>query len=86
VPEISRFLGIVISMYFDDHVPPHFHVTHGSDRAQVEIATGRLLSGSLPPTVRRRVLKWAAMHRSELAANWRRTKRLLPPRRIKPLA
>ena len=86
MPEVSRFFGIVISMYYDDHAPPHFHARHGSHRAQVEIATGRLLSGSLPPAARRRVLEWAALHHDELIENWRRTKGQSPPRRIEPLA
>jgi hypothetical protein len=86
VPEVSRFHGIVITMYYDDHAPPHHHARHGSHRAQIEIATGRLMSGSLPPVARSRVLEWAGLHHAELVENWRRTQEQRPPRRIEPLA
>jgi hypothetical protein len=40
MPEISRFLGIVIAMYYDDHVPPHFHAKYGEFEITVEIESG----------------------------------------------
>ncbi|MBI3985292.1 MAG: DUF4160 domain-containing protein, partial [Lentisphaerae bacterium] len=48
MPEISRFLGIIISMYFDEHNPPHFHVQYNEHRATIEIRTLNLMAGSLP--------------------------------------
>jgi hypothetical protein len=33
VPEISRFFGIVITMYHNDHAPPHFHARYGGREA-----------------------------------------------------
>ena len=48
MPEISRFFGIVITMYFDEHNPPHFHARYGSDRAAIEIATLQVREGRLP--------------------------------------
>ena len=59
VPEIARFLGITVTMYYDDHEPPHFHVRYGDHRAIIDIETMRLASGSLPPRVYGLVTEWA---------------------------
>jgi hypothetical protein len=85
MPEISRFFGIVIAMFFDDHPPPHFHAFYGSEVAQISIETLELLEGRLPKRALALVLEWAATHREELRADWRRAEeheRLLP---IEPL-
>jgi hypothetical protein len=70
VPEICRFLGIVITMYFDDHDPPHFHVRYGEFRARFGIEELELIDGHLPPRVLGLVAEWAAIHRTELRRNW----------------
>jgi hypothetical protein len=70
MPEICRFLGISIRMYFNEHNPPHFHAVYNEWRAQIGIAELSLLEGSLPPRVLGLVLEWALEHRSELLANW----------------
>lgn len=70
MPEICRFLGIVISMYFDDHNPPHFHVRYNEHRAVLAIQTLNLLDGHLPARVRGLVEEWAELHQSELLAMW----------------
>ena len=49
MPEISRFFGIVIRMYFYDYEPPHFHATYGSNEAQIRIEPVGVLAGVLPP-------------------------------------
>ena len=49
MPEISRFFGIVIRMFFDDYNPPHFHAEFQEHRAIFHIQNVRLLGGSLPP-------------------------------------
>jgi len=85
VPEISRFSGIVIAMYHNDHAPPHFHAYHASDEAKFHIRTGECLWGALPPAARRLVLKWADLHRDELLANWRLAELEQPLNRIDPL-
>jgi hypothetical protein len=51
MPEISRFFGIVIKMFFDDHNPPHFHAEYGGDRALIDIRTLAVFSGRLAPRV-----------------------------------
>lgn len=51
MPVISRFLGIVIAMYYNDHAPPHFHAKHGGFEAVIGIASGEVIDGELPPRV-----------------------------------
>jgi hypothetical protein len=82
--ELCRFLGMVITMYADDHPPPHVHVRHGDDMARV-LLTGEILSGSLPRTQRKAIQKWVLMHEPELAACWERAMRQEPPGTIEPL-
>jgi hypothetical protein len=75
VPTVSRFFGIVITMYFDEHGIPHFHAERGEHTAVISIAPTELLAGSLPKRDLRLVLAWAQLHESELLANWERAKR-----------
>lgn len=70
MPEICRFLGIVISMYFDEHNPPHFHVRYNEYRAVVAIRTLNLLDGRLPARVRGLIEEWAEQHQQELLTMW----------------
>jgi hypothetical protein len=70
MPEISRFLGIVVTMYFNDHNPPHFHVRYGDARATVSVPSLELMSGDLPARVLGLVMEWASMHREALLENW----------------
>jgi hypothetical protein len=76
---------MVIAMYFDDHPPPHFHVTHGDERAQVRIDPPGLLNGALSPRALALVVEWAVLHRAELLANWERAQARQPATRIEPL-
>jgi hypothetical protein len=85
VPEISRFFGIVIAMFYNDHPPPHFPVRYGSARAIVDIGTLSVLEGSLSPRVLGLVVEWAARHQHELHANWDRARRHVPLAPIQPL-
>jgi len=70
MPQISRFYGIAIYMYWGDHPPPHFHAHYGRDQAQVRIDPVGLLVGRLPPRILAMVVEWAALHREELLADW----------------
>nr|WP_314898911.1 DUF4160 domain-containing protein [uncultured Deefgea sp.] len=70
MPEISRFLGIVIMMYFDEHNPPHFHVRYNEYKAAVAIDSLNVLAGHLPAKVRGLVEEWAEINRIELMAMW----------------
>jgi hypothetical protein len=70
MPTISRFFGIVIRMYFDDHSPPHFHAGYGREEAEIGIDSLGLLAGRLPPRAWALVVEWAAQHQLELQRNW----------------
>ena len=70
MPEISRFYGIIIKMYFGDHVPPHFHAEYNNFSAQISIVNFALLNGSLPPKAFSMVVEWAMLHHEELLSNW----------------
>jgi hypothetical protein len=86
VPRISSFFGIVITMYFDDHAPPHFHADHGEYSAKVEIANGEIYRGYLPQRDARLVREWTRLHRPELEENWERARTDRPLAKIDPLA
>lgn len=85
MPEISRFFGMVIAMYYNDHVPPHFHVRYGKQKAIVGIDALALLEGRLSPKARALVLEWAGLHQDELMADWELARRQVPLNRIEPL-
>lgn len=85
MPEISRFLGISIYMYWDDHGPAHFHAVYGEHEAKVLISPVSLLAGRLPPRVLALIVEWASRHEAELLANWTRCARKEPLARIPPL-
>ena len=70
MPEISRFLGIIIKMFFDDHNPPHFHAEFQEYKAIIEIHTSELLEGYLPPKQLKLVQAWAIIHEEELLENF----------------
>lgn len=85
VPRISSFYGVVITMYYRDHEPPHFHAAYGEYSARVLISTGHVLSGRLPARALRLVRLWASQHRDELVANWARARLREPLATIDPL-
>ena len=85
MPEISRFLGIIIAMYYNDHAPPHFHAKYGDFEAVIAITSGEVVDGRLPPRVLGLVQEWRECHKAELAEDWllARERKLL--KRIEPL-
>lgn len=85
MPEISRFYGIIIKMYFDDHPPPHFHAEYGEYEGLVNINTLALFSGALPPRALGMVIEWASLHQEELVALWEKARRMEPLGKIMPL-
>lgn len=70
MPEISRFLGIIIRMYFDDHNPPHFHAEFQEYKAIVDIRSAELMEGYLPAKQLKLVQAWAIIHEEELLENF----------------
>ena len=85
MPEVSRFFGISIRMYFDDHNPPHFHAIYGDAEVQVGMDPLALLRGRFPKRALGMVMEWAAMHQRELLENWDRLQNDQTPLRIDPL-
>ena len=85
MPRVSEFYGIVITMFYRDHNPPHFHAEYGEYVALVGIDPVEVIEGRLPSRARSLVLEWAALHQAELAENWRRGRRRQAPVRIAPL-
>lgn len=85
MPEISLFLGIRITMNWNDHNPPHFHVEYGDYKALVAIKEGFVFRGFLPNRQLRFVLAWCEMHRDELLENWERARQGLEMLPIPPL-
>ena len=85
MPRISQFFGIVISMYYDDHAPPHFHVHYAEYKAAITIESLEIRDGNLPGRAIGMVLEWATSHRAELRSNWDNARLGLPIKTIKPL-
>jgi hypothetical protein len=72
MPEVARFLGLTIYMYFYDHAPPHLHAEYGRARVMMRLSDGVLLRGELPKTALRLLRDWMVDHRADLEENWRR--------------
>jgi hypothetical protein len=85
MPEISRFFGMVITMYYNDHAPPHFHVRYGQQKALITIETLTLLEGKLKPRALGLVIEWAALYQAELMENWELARQKAELNNIEPL-
>lgn len=85
MPEISRFLGVVILMHFREHNPPHFHARYNEHEASIFIESLGVMQGSLPPRVLSLVVEWAGLHQAELLENWNTLRSTGQYRRIEPL-
>ncbi len=68
--EVCRFYGIIIRMFFRDHLPPHFHVECAEYKAKINIIDGEIIDGSLPSKTLRLVQAWVEIHRDELLINY----------------
>lgn len=84
MPEISRFLGIVIGMFYNEHGVAHFHAVYGEHEISVEVESGAV-NGRFPNRALRHVLEWAELHKAELLANWDLARAGKPLNRIEPL-
>lgn len=85
MPEISRFLGIVIKMFYREHPPSHFHVEYGDYRGVFSIEELRFIESNLPGRVMGLVTEWAVLHQEELKKDWELAKEERPLKKIKPL-
>jgi len=84
MPEISRFLGIVIAMFYRDHPPPHFHAIYGEYEITVEIESG-IVNGRFPKRALGFVLEWLDLHKDALLENWHLAEERRPLKKISPL-
>lgn len=84
MPEISRFYGIIIYMYMNEHDPPHFHVWYEQYKAIITIKDG-IITGSLPRHALNLVYEWLDLHKEELLENWTRLTKFESPIKIEPL-
>jgi hypothetical protein len=85
MPEISRFFGIVIKMYYREHAPPHFHAEYGEYECEISLKDLSVLVGKFPPRALGMVMEWAAMHQSELLAVWDEAREFKALSKIEPL-
>lgn len=85
MPEISRFLGIVIKMFYDDHEPPHFHAYYSGHEASFDIESLAVLQGELPARIRGYVVEWASEQQPKLRANWKSLRDDQTFKKIEPL-
>jgi hypothetical protein len=84
MPEISRFLGIVITMFYNDHGPPHFHAAYGDNAVTISIRDA-VVTGEFPTRALRLILEWGTLHEDELLENWELARQRKPLKRIAPL-
>ena len=82
MPEISRFLGIVIGMFYSEHGVAHFHAVYGEHEISVEMESGTI---EFPARALRLVLEWANLHKQELIENWQLARQGQPLKRVAPL-
>ena len=85
MPIISRFFGIIIRMFFNEHAPPHFHAEYGESRAVIGIRTLEVIDGRLPRRALELVLDWAELHQDELLRDWDLCQQHEQPAEIAPL-
>ena len=85
MPQISRFFGIIISMFYNEHSPPHFHATYGEFNAEISIKELVIIYGILPPRALGLVIEWASQHKSELMDNWYLAEEKQVLKKIEPL-
>ena len=84
MPEISRFLGIVISIYYNEHNPPHFHAQYGEFQITIEIESG-IVVGKFPRRALEAVLDWYEIYKKELMIDWELAIKGKPLNKINPL-
>jgi phosphomannomutase len=85
MPEISRFYGIVIAMFYDEHNPPHFHAVYGKHKVAIRLDNFAVLSGKFPPRALGLVIEWAMLHKEELEKAWEKLLAQEPLFKINPL-
>jgi hypothetical protein len=80
------FYGILIRMFYKDHMPPHFHAEYGDEKAVFDF-DGNVIEGQLPANKRKLVEAWIVLHREELDSLWKLASggETIPSMAIEPL-
>ena len=84
MPEICRFYGIIVQMFFNDHNPPHFHAVYGEYKIVINI-NDEVVEGFMPKRALKLVFEWMEIHKSELLENWILSQNGELPKKIEPL-
>ena len=84
MPEISRFYGIIIYLYWRDHNPPHLHFTYGNYECSISVID-RIIDGQAPSKVIAKVNQWLDLHEDEILSLWEKAKRGEKLNTIEPL-
>ena len=84
MPEISRFYGIIIYMFYNDHNPPHFHAEYQDFEATIEIESG-IIKGQIPRRALKLIFEWMDLHKEELLLNWEKIEQRKSLEKIEPL-
>ena len=85
MPEICRFYGIAIYIYFNEHQPPHFHAVYGENEVLITIENLSVLAGSIPPRSLGLIIEWASIHKNELFKIWNQAMNHQKLDKIEPL-
>ncbi|MBF0201900.1 MAG: DUF4160 domain-containing protein [Desulfamplus sp.] len=85
MPIVSRFFGILIALYWEDHAPPHFHAKYSEDEAMIDIRSGEVIRGSMPRRALSMINEWRQLHESDLLSNWENSQKRKPLSYIDPL-
>ena len=85
MPEISRFFGMVIIMYWNEHNPPHFHVEYGDEDGVIDIQQLKMTKGNLSRRALNMIIDWTELHQEELLNDWDMCQKNLVPNKIQPL-
>lgn len=84
MPEICRFYGIIISLFWRDHNPPHIHFTYGNYECTISVID-RVVEGKSPAKVISKVNEWIDAHENEILALWEKAQKGEPLNKIEPL-
>lgn len=84
MPEISKFFGIIVSLYWRDHNPPHIHFTYGEYECSISVLD-RVVDGKAPSKVIAKVNEWMDLHESEILTLWEKAQKGEKIGRIEPL-
>ena len=85
MPEVSRFFGMIVAMYYNEHNPPHFQVRYGDHKAEIGIRRLCVLAGKLPPRALGLVIEWATQHQDDLMEDWELARQDAELKSIAPL-